>query len=80
MKFAVKIMPRAVILDTQGRAVENSLNKIQVFQVQSCRVGKYVEIEIDETSEELGYKKIKEIAEYILFNPLIEQYEVTRLP
>ena len=38
MKFGIKIKMRPVILDTQGRAVEETLQR-QGFELQSCKVG-----------------------------------------
>jgi phosphoribosylformylglycinamidine (FGAM) synthase PurS component len=74
-KFGIKIMPRQVLLDTQGRAVEQSL-KLNQMPVESCRVGRYIELEI-EGSDALS--KAKKIAETVLHNPLIESFEVSPL-
>lgn len=76
-KFGVKIMPRDVILDTQGRAVEQTL-KINRLEVGSARVGKFVELEI-EGSEADARKKAEEIAKFVLHNPLIETFEIQKL-
>ena len=76
-KIGVKIMPREVILDTQGRAVEQTL-KLNNYNVQSCRVGKFVELEI-EGDEKTSMKKAEEIAKYVLHNPLIETFELKKI-
>lgn len=76
-RFGVKIMPRAVLLDTQGRAVEQSL-KLNNLEVGSCRVGRFVELEIP-GSKDQALAKAKKIAETVLHNPLIESFEVTAL-
>ena len=76
-KFGVKIMPREVILDTQGRAVEQTL-KLNKIDVNSLRVGKFVEIEVEGTEAE-GLKKATEIAQFVLHNPLIETFEIQKL-
>ena len=73
-KIGVKIMPRDVILDTQGRAIEQTL-KLNHFLVDSCRVGRFVELEI-EGIEVDALKKANEIAKFVLHNPLIETYEL----
>jgi phosphoribosylformylglycinamidine synthase PurS subunit len=77
MKFGIKIMPREVILDTQGRAVEQTL-KLNKLAVQNCRVGKYVELEIEGNEAEAKIKAEK-IAKTVLHNPLIETFEVSKL-
>lgn len=75
MKIGVKIMPRLEVLDTQGRAVEKTLEQ-HGRKVNTARVGKYVELEINEANAEKAIKKAREIAEFVLFNPLIETFEV----
>ena len=76
-KYAVQILPREVILDTQGRAVEQTL-RLKNLSVQGCVVGKYIELELEESGE-LGFKKAKSIAEKVLCNPLIEKFTVRAL-
>ena len=75
LKFGIKIMPRSVILDSQGRAVEYTL-KMQDMAVETCRVGKYVELVFDEP-EATAKVKAEKIAKEVLHNPLIETYEIT---
>ncbi len=76
MNIGVKIMPREVILDTQGRAVENSM-KSNGFNLLSCRVGKYLELSVeanDQTSAQTQVEKM--LKEGGLYNPLIEKFEI----
>jgi phosphoribosylformylglycinamidine synthase subunit PurS len=76
-KVGVKIMPREVILDTQGRAIEQTL-KLNHLAVESCRVGRFVELELD-GSEGEALRRADEIAKFVLHNPLIETYEIKKL-
>ena len=76
-KFGVKIMPREVILDTQGRAVEQTL-RLNKLSAESVRVGRFVELEI-EGAEADARKKAEEIAKFVLHNPLIETFEIQKL-
>lgn len=75
MKIGVKILPKTEVLDTQGRAVEATL-KTHGRTVNQCRVGKYVQLEVNESNEAQALAKAKEIAEFILHNPLIEDFEL----
>lgn len=75
MKVAVKIMPKEEVLDSQGRAVEETL-KSHGHQLAGCRVGKLVELEFAEGSEQEALQKAKEIADFVLHNELIESYEL----
>lgn len=76
-KFGIKIMPREVILDTQGRAVEQTL-KLNHLEVDKCRVGRYVELEIEGSPDDARLKA-EMIAKKVLHNPLIETFEVKGL-
>lgn len=78
MKFGVKVMPREVILDTQGRAVEQTLRR-HGYALSACRVGKFVEVDVPAENEEQGFAAAKKIAEFVLCNPLIENFEIVRM-
>lgn len=73
-RIGVRILPREVILDTQGRAVEQTL-KLADLSVNQCRVGRYVELEIPSDKED-ALKKADQIARFVLHNPLIEKFEL----
>ena len=66
-------MPREVILDTQGRVVENYLQS-QGFKIENCRVGKYIEINL--VSNQDSKNEIQKMMLAGLYNPLIENYEI----
>jgi len=74
-KIGVRVMPREVILDTQGRAVENLLKQKQIA-VDHCRVGRFVELDFKVDNQEIAMQKAKLIAETVLHNPLIETFEL----
>lgn len=73
-KFVVQVLPREVILDTQGRAVEETLKRMNM-PVQHCRVGKMIELEFDEPAAQ-ARAKAENIAKKVLHNPLIETFKV----
>lgn len=77
MKLGVKIMPREVILDTQGRAVELSMKSNGFNQLSECRIGKYVELSFttEDRAQALAQTE-KMLKEGGLYNPLIEKYEI----
>jgi len=78
MKFALKILPRPEVLDTQGRAVEMTL-KSNGHQVSSCRVGTYIVVDVEAKDLEDGQSKAVAMAENGLYNPLVEVYELETL-
>jgi phosphoribosylformylglycinamidine synthase len=63
------------VLDTQGKAIENSLNKNLGFeQISQVRQGKVVELEIFETDSTKIKQIIDEICDKLLVNKIIENY------
>ncbi len=78
IKYGIKVMPREVILDSQGRAVEKVLKEAS-YPVGVCRIGKYIEITLALENEEKAYHEVKKMADSTLHNPLIETYEIQRL-
>ena len=74
-KIGVKILPRPEVLDSQGRAVSKTLSHHN-YSIEECRVGKYVELKFDGASESEALEKAKQMAELVLHNPLVENYEL----
>jgi len=70
-------MPREVILDTQGRAIEQTL-RLNNLAAQSCRVGRFVELTLDGSSD-VSKQQADKIAKFVLHNPLLETYELIAL-
>ena len=72
----VRLKPE--VLDPQGDAVRRALSKLGFEGVKGVRVGKIIEIELDDASTggaELEKKLIK-MSDEMLANPVIEDFEV----
>ena len=76
MKAKVTVMLKDGVLDPQGEAVKHALKSLEYNKVESVRQGKVIEIVLDETSEEIAHKSIKEMCEKLLANTVIESYEI----
>jgi phosphoribosylformylglycinamidine synthase len=75
MKVTVLVRPRDGILDPQGEAVRRSLAGLG-YPASDVRAGKVFDLDVDGGDEEQVRRIAGEIAEKVLSNPLIEQYEV----
>ncbi len=73
MKIGVKVMLRPEVLDIQGRAVAENLER-QGRKLSQCRVGKFIELEVPSSNRDEALKQAREMADYVLHNPLIENY------
>ena len=72
-RVVVNVMPKAEILDPQGKAVVRALDLIGVEGVSDVRQGKRFELEVDESVTAADLEKI---AEVLRANTVIEDYEV----
>lgn len=74
MKAKIHVTLKAGILDPQGKAVEHALATLGYNSVSNVRVGKYVELELNETAKEKAEAQVKAMCEKLLANPVIEEY------
>jgi phosphoribosylformylglycinamidine synthase PurS subunit len=79
-RFAVNVLPKAGILDPQGRAVEGSLGHLGIEGVSALRVGRRVELTVEAADESAARAIAERLASELLANPLIEAHEVEALP
>ncbi|MFC4401698.1 phosphoribosylformylglycinamidine synthase subunit PurS [Gracilibacillus xinjiangensis] len=63
------------VLDPQGKAVQGSLNTLGYDFVQEVRVGKYLELTVEDDAN--IEQQIKEMCNKLLANPVIENYTYT---
>jgi phosphoribosylformylglycinamidine synthase PurS subunit len=70
VKAKVLIRPKEGILDPQGKAVERALPALGFDGIHDVRVGRLVELEVDDPA------KLESLSEKLLANPLIEDFEV----
>ena len=70
-------MPKAAVLDPQGNAVRDAMRHLGMPEVQSVRIGKYMEIEIEGQNGELE-SRLHQLCHDLLSNPVIEDYEVMK--
>jgi phosphoribosylformylglycinamidine synthase subunit PurS len=75
MKATVLVRPKQGILDPQGQAVESSLRRLG-FSVGEARIGRVVDLEVEETDAAAARATVERMCEQLLANPLIESYEI----
>ncbi len=77
MKIRVDINLREGVLDPQGKAVAHALGGLGFEGVGEVRIGKTVEIEIAESDPKKAADRAKSMAEKLLANTVIEDYQVS---
>ena len=77
MKATVVVRLKPEVLDPQGDAVRRALGTLGFEGVRGVRVGKIIEIEVEDGAkpEELQ-ARLRKMADELFANPVIEDYEV----
>ena len=79
MKAVVNVRLKKEVLDPQGDAVKRALTSLGFPGVKGVRVGKLIEIELDPSLGSAPDLEQK-MADEMLANTVIEDYEVTIAP
>jgi phosphoribosylformylglycinamidine synthase PurS subunit len=74
-RIVVDVMPKAEILDPQGKAVHGALPRLGFHAVTDVRQGKRFELQV-ETADEATLAEVHQLAGTLLSNPVIEDYAV----
>jgi len=75
-KVRVMTRPKANTLDPQGVVVKSNLEKIGIKHFKKVSIGRYIEIEVDSATDEDIKYNIQEAIDKLLYNSIIEDYEV----
>lgn len=75
-RFVVDVMPKREILDPQGKAVLGALPRLGFAGVIDVRQGKRFEIEVEGESTDELIAEVQQMAQTLLSNPVIEDFEV----
>jgi phosphoribosylformylglycinamidine synthase subunit PurS len=70
--IVVEVMPKAELLDPQGKAVAGALGRLGRTAFSGVRVGKRFELHVDGPVTEALLAETREVAESLLANLVIE--------
>lgn len=72
---------RSSVLDPAGTAVESGLREMGYQEVESVRIGKYIELKLSAADEDEAKQHLDEMCDRLLANTVIENYcfELTEL-
>ena len=73
-KAQVYVTFKAGVLDPQGEAVRGALSSLGFKGVNDVRVGKFIEIELEDTGDILA--DLERMCQNLLANPVIEDYRI----
>jgi len=71
-KIVVEVMPKAELLDPQGKAVAASLTRLGKSQFTGVRIGKRFELTVDGAVDDAVLAEVRQLAEDMFSNSVIE--------
>jgi len=74
MKARIKITLKNGVLDPQGKAIQHALSALGIGGVDDVRQGKYIEVKLDETSQDRARETVERMCKDLLANTVIENY------
>ncbi|MBX5436384.1 MAG: phosphoribosylformylglycinamidine synthase subunit PurS [Alicyclobacillaceae bacterium] len=76
MRFDVRVRVwlKPSVFDPQGHAVERALATLGYEGVGRVRIGKYMEMSVEASSEAEADAMVREICDRVLCNPVMETY------
>ena len=80
MKARIIVRPRREILDPQGKAIKNALERSGFSGIRDVRAGKCFEIEFDEPAPTDVAEALRRMCDRLLVNAVVEDFEIEVLP
>jgi len=74
VKAKIHVTLKQGILDPQGKAIEHALDSLGFNNAANVRVGKYMELDLQETDKAKAEVEVKSMCEKLLANTIIEEY------
>lgn len=76
LKAQVYVTLKEGVLDPQGEAVTRSLRVMGYEGISEIRIGKYIEVFLEDTDLATARRQLEEMSDKLLANPVIENYRV----
>ncbi|MDG2243510.1 MAG: phosphoribosylformylglycinamidine synthase subunit PurS [Rhodospirillaceae bacterium] len=75
-KATVHVTLKTGVLDPQGKAIQNALETLGFFGIESVRQGKFIELDLAETDQAKAQAAVEGMCEKLLANTVIETYKI----
>ncbi len=76
-KASIHVTLRPSILDPQGKAAHHALHNLGFDTIDRVRMGKFIEMWIDEPDAAAAERAARAACEKLLANPVMENFTVT---
>lgn len=79
MKARIHVTLKPDVLDPQGKAIQRACGSLGYAGVRDVRQGKLFEVDLDAPDEASARALLTELADKLLANPVIEDFEIVSL-
>jgi len=79
VKARIHVTLKPDVLDPQGKAIQRATASLGYAGIRDVRQGKLFEVELDAADEAAARALLAELADKLLANPVIEDYEIVSL-
>ncbi|WP_138430883.1 phosphoribosylformylglycinamidine synthase subunit PurS [Fodinibius saliphilus] len=76
-KATVNVTLRKSILDPKGKAAHHALEDLGLTDINSVRIGKLIELNIDADDKDRAYEVAETACTKLLANEVMEDFEIT---
>jgi phosphoribosylformylglycinamidine synthase len=76
VKAIVTVYPRREVLDPQGKAIGQALQRVGFDEVREVRAGKSFTIELGSEDRERARERLARMCETLLANTVVEDYSI----
>ena len=73
-KAKINVTLKKSVLDPQGKTVLHALETLGFKEARDLRVGKFFELTLGITDKSEAERKVREMCDKLLTNPVIEEY------
>jgi len=71
-KIYISLKP--TVNDPQGLTIKGALHNLGFTDVTSVRMGKYIEVKVEENEQNRAQEQVNQMCRKLLANPVIENY------
>jgi phosphoribosylformylglycinamidine synthase len=75
-KVTVYVTLKPTLLDAQGRTVEAALRNLGYGDVEGVRIGKIIEMEVEDGDADVVTGRVAAMCDKLLANPVTESYRI----
>lgn len=76
-QLEIRVVPRAGLLDPEGKAIRHALHSLDWSGVHDVRVGKVMHMELEAESSESAVAAAEAMCRKLLANPVTENFTVS---